>query len=60
MMRDPLANPRPLIRRVYAFVAYHGRYPDAEDVTSATFECALRYRSTLDARRGEPLFVCSR
>jgi len=35
--RDPLANPEPLIRRVYAYVAYRiGDGPDAEDVTSAT------------------------
>ncbi len=30
--RDPLANPEPLIRRVYAYVAYFvGDGPDAED-----------------------------
>jgi RNA polymerase sigma factor (sigma-70 family) len=53
---DPLANPQLLIRRVYSFVAYRiGDGPDAEDVTSATFERALRYRSTFDPRRGEPL-----
>jgi RNA polymerase sigma-70 factor (ECF subfamily) len=53
---DPLANPRPLIRRVYSFVAYRiGDGADAEDVTSATFERALRYRSTFDPGRGEPL-----
>jgi RNA polymerase sigma factor (sigma-70 family) len=56
LRHDPLANPQPLIRRVYSFVAYRvGDNPDAEDVTSATFECALRYRSTFDARRGEPI-----
>ncbi len=54
--RDPLANPEPLIRRVYAYVAYRiGDGPDAEDVTSATFERALRYRKSFDPRRGEPL-----
>lgn len=53
---DPLANPQQLIRRVYAFVAYRiGDGPDAEDVTSATFERALRYRSSFDPRQGEPL-----
>jgi RNA polymerase sigma-70 factor (ECF subfamily) len=53
---DPLANPELLIRRVYSFVAYRiGDGPDAEDVTSATFEGALRYRSTFDPRRGEPV-----
>jgi RNA polymerase sigma-70 factor (ECF subfamily) len=53
---DPLANPEPLIRRVYAFVAYRlGDGPDAEDVTSETFERALRYRESYDRRKGEPL-----
>src|SRR5919204_5165028 len=56
MKHDPFANPEPLIRRVYAFVAYRiGDGADAEDVTSATFERALRYRSTFDPQRGEPL-----
>jgi RNA polymerase sigma-70 factor (ECF subfamily) len=54
-MRDPLAQPAPLIRRVYAYVAYRvGDGPDAEDITSETFERALRYRESFDARRGEP------
>jgi RNA polymerase sigma-70 factor, ECF subfamily len=53
---DPLANPEPLIRRVYAYVAYRiGDGPDAEDVTSETFERALRYRKSYDARKGEPV-----
>jgi RNA polymerase sigma-70 factor, ECF subfamily len=52
---NPLANPEPLIRRVYAYVAYRlGDGPDAEDVTSDTFERALRYRSTYDVRKGPP------
>jgi RNA polymerase sigma-70 factor (ECF subfamily) len=52
---NPLANPEPLIRRVYAYVAYRlGDGPDAEDVTSDAFERALRYRSTYDARKGPP------
>jgi len=51
---DPLADPRPLIRRVYAYVAYRiGDGADAEDVTSATFERALRYRASFDPRRGD-------
>ena len=55
-MRDPLADPQPLIRRVYAYVAYRiGDGPDAEDVTSETFERALRYRREFDSRRGEPV-----
>jgi RNA polymerase sigma-70 factor (ECF subfamily) len=54
--RDPLRDPAPLIRRVYAYVAYRvGDGPEAEDVTSATFERALRYRTTYDPRRGEPV-----
>jgi len=53
---DPLANPEPLIRRVYAYVAYRiGDGPDAEDITSETFERALRYRRSYDARKGEPV-----
>jgi RNA polymerase sigma factor (sigma-70 family) len=52
--RDPLADPQPLIRRVYAYVAYRiGDGADAEDVTSATFERALRYRESFDPHRGD-------
>ena len=51
---DPLANPEPLIRKVYAYVAYRvGDGPDAEDVTSAAIERALRYRDRFDPRRGD-------
>jgi RNA polymerase sigma-70 factor (ECF subfamily) len=53
---DPLANPAPLIKRVYAYVAYRvGDGPDAEDLTSETFERALRYRKTYDSSKGEPI-----
>lgn len=53
---DPLANPEPLIRRVYAYVAYRvGDGPDAEDITSETFERAVRYRRSYDSRKGEPV-----
>lgn len=56
LARDPLSHPEPLIRRVYAYVAYRiGDGPDAEDVTSETFERALRYRRSFDPRRGEPV-----
>jgi RNA polymerase sigma-70 factor (ECF subfamily) len=56
MARDPLANPGPLIRRVYAYVAYRiGDGPEAEDVTSDAFERALRYRASYDPKRGEPV-----
>ena len=54
-MSDPLDNPEPLVRRVYAYAAYRlGDGPDAEDVTSETFERALRYRQTFDPNRGTP------
>lgn len=53
--RDPLADPKPLIRRVYSYVAYRiGEGPDAEDVTSAVFERAVRYRGSYDGGRGDP------
>ena len=56
LRRDPLANPEPLIRRVYAYIAYRvGDGPDAEDLTSETFERALRYRKSYDPRKGEPV-----
>jgi len=55
MRVDPLADPQPLIRRVYGYVAYRiGDGPDAEDITSETLERALRYRESFDPRRGEP------
>ena len=51
---DPFASPEPLIRRVYAYAAYRlGDGPAAEDVTSQTFERALRYRHAFDGRRGD-------
>lgn len=54
LRRDPLANPEPLIRRVYAYTAYRiGPGPDAEDVTSEVFERALRYEHTYDEEKGE-------
>jgi RNA polymerase sigma-70 factor (ECF subfamily) len=54
-MSDPLRDPAPLVRRVYAYAAYRlGDGPDAEDVTSDTFERALRYRDSFDAKKGPP------
>ena len=54
--RDPLHNPEPLIRRVYAYVAYRiGQRADAEDITSETFARALQYRDTYDASKGTPI-----
>jgi len=56
MPRDPLANPEPLIRRVYSYVAYRiGHGAEAEDVTSDVFERALRGRATYDPGRGSPI-----
>lgn len=56
MSADPLARPEKLVRRVYAYTAYRlGDGPDAEDATQQTFERALRYRNTYDAKKGEPV-----
>jgi RNA polymerase sigma factor (sigma-70 family) len=56
LSRDPLSNPEPLIRRVYAYAAYRlGDGPDAEDATSDAFERALRYRESYDRSKGEPV-----
>lgn len=53
---DPLSDPLPLLRRVHAYVAYRiGPGADAEDVTSEAFARAVRYRSSYDAAKGEPL-----
>src|SRR5271154_2650938 len=53
---NPFDRPDELIKRVYGYVAYRmGAGPEAEDVTSTTIERAFRYRSSYDARRGEPL-----
>jgi len=53
---DPLRNAKPLLRRVYAYVAYRiGDGPDAEDVVSATLERALRYRGSYNPKLGEPI-----
>jgi len=52
---DPLAEPEELIRRVYSYVAYAvGDGPDAEDITSAALERALRYRDTYRPDKGTP------
>jgi RNA polymerase sigma-70 factor (ECF subfamily) len=53
--RYPFPNLEPLIRRVYAYVAYRiGDGPDADDITSETFERAWRYRENYDRRKGKP------
>lgn len=56
MSSDPLADPEPLIRRVYSYVAYRvGDGAEAEDVTSEVFERALRSLHTYDRSRGAPI-----
>ena len=56
MPTDPLRDPRALIRRIYSYVAYRvGDGAEAEDVTSEVFERAVRYRSSYDPARGEPV-----
>lgn len=53
--RDPLADPEPLIKRVYSYVAYRiGPGVDAEDVTSTVIERAVRYRKSYDPAKGDP------
>lgn len=53
---DPLRDPEPLIRRLYAYVAYRiGDGPDAEDVVAEAFERALRYAGSYDSARGTPI-----
>lgn len=53
--RDPLAEPEPLLRAVYAYAAYLlGDGAEAEDVTSETIERALRYRASYSPLRGTP------
>jgi len=53
---DPLSDPEPLIRQVYAYALYRlGDQSDAEDLTSDVFEQAVRYRKNYDPRQGEPL-----
>ena len=55
LRRDPLANPEPLIRRIYRYVSYRvGDGAEAEDITSEVFERALRYRESYDSSRGDP------
>jgi RNA polymerase sigma factor (sigma-70 family) len=52
---NPLRRPEPLIRAVYAYVAYRiGPGADADDLTSDVFERALRYRESFDPAKGTP------
>jgi len=54
--RDPLADPEPLIKRVYSYGAFRlGDGADAEGVTGDVLENAVRYIDTYDEVRGEPL-----
>ena len=53
---DPLGDPAPLIRRVYAYVAYRiGDGLEAQDVSSAVFERALRYRWSYNPDKAAPI-----
>jgi RNA polymerase sigma-70 factor (ECF subfamily) len=53
--QDPLADAAPLIRRVYAYVAYRvGAGADADDVTGEVFVRAVRYQKSYDPSKGEP------
>jgi RNA polymerase sigma factor (sigma-70 family) len=53
---DPLRDPAPLVRRVYAYVAYRiGDGPEAEDVSSEVFERALRYRWSYNPDKASPI-----
>ena len=53
---DPLANPEPLVRSLYEYVAYRiGPGPEAQDVTSEAFERAIRGRHTYDPAKGPPI-----
>jgi RNA polymerase sigma factor (sigma-70 family) len=55
-LRDPLRDPAPLVRRIYAYVAYRvGDGPDAEDITSDVIERALRYRDSYDPGKSQPI-----
>ena len=53
--RDPLHDPRSLIRRVYGYAAYRlGTGAEADDVTAQTMERAVRYRRSFDPDKGDP------
>ena len=56
MKRDPLTDPNASIRRVYSYVAYRiGSGADAEDVTSDVILRAVRYRTSYDPTKGQPM-----
>jgi RNA polymerase sigma factor (sigma-70 family) len=56
IQRDPFADSEALIRQVYTYVSYRiGHGPEAEDVTSETFERAFRYRQSYDSSKGKPI-----
>lgn len=53
---DPLANPEALVRDLYAYVAYRvSNQSDAEEITSAVFERAVRYRRSYNPTKGSPM-----
>jgi RNA polymerase sigma factor (sigma-70 family) len=52
---DPLRDPEPLIRRVYAYVSYRiGGGNDVDDITGEVFARAVRYRDSYDRSKGDP------
>lgn len=54
--RDPLSEVEPLVRDLYAYVAYRvSNQADAEEITSAVFERAVRYRMSYDSSKGTPI-----
>ena len=53
---DPLANPEALVGDLYAYVAYRvSNQSDAEEITSAVFERAVRYRRSYNPTKGSPM-----
>jgi RNA polymerase sigma-70 factor (ECF subfamily) len=53
---DPLRDPEPLILRVYAYISYRvGAGHDADDLTGEVFARAVRYRSSYDISKGDPV-----
>jgi RNA polymerase sigma-70 factor (ECF subfamily) len=53
---DPLRDPEPLIRRVYAYVSYRvAPGHDADDITGEVFARAVRYRASYNSSKGDPV-----
>jgi RNA polymerase sigma factor (sigma-70 family) len=53
---DPLAEVETLVEDVFAYIAYRvGARSEAEEITSAVFERAVRYRHAYDRQKGSPI-----